>query len=595
MPGYNPSIQHIVDGEPVDAGTARRAAVALQANVEHIKNRLDLADLGQVLVTPELPLDPALDVGQPVYWNTATSRLEGAMARAVYDATLGTLVPAPEAEILGFIYQKPTAATAVVATRGWATLDIGPALGDGPTAGWYFLSPTTPGRLIKTPPNFRIPVLYSNGAGSVVIDPARRLAVDEHIHFSFPLTCAPAGDTEPPDTDDPHVITGADVAIAGWLPADHASFDGNAPEGAAFGYNLAEDASLDRVWPPYPLDAVSFTWDKGLSHVGGTTIPTTGAYPLITVTKHGIWWMSDAEDDVPWTNVEWTDGEATLAEPDEGDRGDEMRLTVHFSVSRYAASRTVVTSVRAAEGSFVQVTGCDGEPATTGDLLINTTLALSLDEEEDATGHLVVKEVTTDKKLKLGPVVGGLIAGANTTLTSTAETTETVGETPDVTVHRGFVTVSVPLSSSERELMPALVKLTDARDRFENGILFVGLPRPMASSIRCAFYVPPAGIADPNDIKFRLAVLGTTTGALPALTVTYRILQPASGTPQTPPSSDTATSVTMPTLTAGQYALVETPAISVPRGATVFFNVARAANDAYAGEVGLVRVSALLL
>jgi len=156
--------------------------------------------------------------------------------------------------------------------------------------------------------------------------------------------------------------------------------------------------------------------------------------------------------------------------------------------------------------------------------------------------------------------------------------------------------VSVPLSSSERELTPALVKLSDARDRTENGLLYVGLPKSQISSLRMTFYVPPAGIANPNGLKFRLVVLGTVTGQLPALTVKYRILQPASGSGQNPPSSDTTTTVTMPSLTAGYYALVETPEISVPRGATLFLDVSRAGNtDGYTGEVGLLRTTALLL
>jgi hypothetical protein len=596
MPNFQNSVPHIQNGEAVESGPPRRVAEFLQQNIRHIKDRLDTAELGQLLVTPELPINPALQVGQPVYYDATTNRLEGGLASVIYDATLGVLTPAASAEILGIVHSKPTSNTAVVAMRGWSTVSLTVAVGGTPTSGWYYLSATTPGRLVKSPPNFKLAMVFVTGTGSVYIDPSRRANVDEHAHFAFDLTCRPAGSHEPPD-EDVHEITDADDELPGWLPADDASFGDTAPEGALFGYNLAQDAPLSRVWPPFPLEAVSFSWDKGQDLLGGTDIPCRGDRAVIKATKDGIWWMSNCEGDVPWPNVEFTDGEPE--EEVEGPacpRAEAMRLTVYFSVARYMAARTVVTSLTAEEGSFIEVTGCDGAPATTGDLKLNTTLALAIADAQDATGHLVVKEVTTDKKLKRGPVVGGLIAGANTTLTSTASAVETVNATPGVTVHRGFVTVSVPLSSSERELMPALVKLSDARDRTENGLLYVGLPKQQISSIRMTFYVPPAGIANPNDLKFRLVVLGTVTGQLPALTVKYRILQPASGSGQNPPSSDTTTTVTMPSLTAGYYALVETPAISVPRGATLFLDISRAGStDGYSGEVGLLRTTALLL
>ena len=49
------------------------------------------------------------------------------------------------------------------------------------------------------------------------------------------------------------IITDADDNLAGWLPADHASFNGKAPHGAQFGYNFKQHSSLANSWPPLPM------------------------------------------------------------------------------------------------------------------------------------------------------------------------------------------------------------------------------------------------------------------------------------------------------------------------------------------------------
>jgi hypothetical protein len=52
-----------------------------------------------------------------------------------------------------------------------------------------------------------------------------------------------------------HEITNADSSLPGWLPADDPIFKGTAPADAKFGYNIAAQSSIEKIWPPIPVEA----------------------------------------------------------------------------------------------------------------------------------------------------------------------------------------------------------------------------------------------------------------------------------------------------------------------------------------------------
>jgi hypothetical protein len=586
-------IQHVIDNEPVDAGATGRPTRQLEQNLQNLKDLVELSLLGEALVAHDIALDPTLSVGQPVYWNAENARAEAALASVVFDPDLQTLIGTPMSQVLGVLWRKSGASAGDVVLVGYVPLDISAALDEAEQSGRYFLSGVTPGKLMRSRASLSVPVLFSTGDGRVLVFPQWRQWAEDHEHFRIDLICAPAGDTVPPDLGERHEITDADASLSGWLPAGHASFAGKAPSGAAFGYNIAAHPALRRLWPPFPPTAATLIWDKGLDHLGGTEVPPG----LAVIDRNGIWWMSNCYGDVPWP-VEFTfaDGESTDGVSESESltcpRPEAMLLTIYFSRVLYEANKTVVTSLRAAEGSIIRVYGCDGEPARTGDLIVDADLALAIDQQ-DAEGHLVLKNIVDDK-FKRGPVVAGVvIAGDGLEATSTAPHTQD----DDSVLHQGVITLSLAADPTDRELAPIVTRLRDTKERYENGVLYIGFPVGYVSSVLRVYQVPPAGIGADNPLEFRFTLLGTAAGALPALTAAYRVIPRGTATPAALPSSDTALTLgSVPTLSAGnRYIEVVSDPITVDPGDTVQLILTRSASDGYSGEVGLIRAAAVLL
>lgn len=588
-------IQHVADGEQVDAGITGRPTRQLEQNLRHIKDLLELSLLGQALVARDVALISTVSVGQPVYWNAANARFEPALASVEFDTDLQTLVGTAQSQVLGVVWRKSGTTLGDVVLNGFVELDISTALGDDETveAGRYFLSGATAGHLVRSRASLSVPVLHAMGDGHVFVWPQWRQWAEDHEHFKVDLVCRPAGDHTPPAINGRHTITDTDAALQGWLPADHASFAGKAPAGAAFGYNLAAHSALRRLWPPFPADAATLVWDKGLDHVGGTEIPAA----LAIVDEHGIWWMSNCYGDVPWpADFSFADGDTddgvSVSESLMCPRPEEMRLTVYFSRVLYDARRTMVTSLRAAEDSIIRVYGCDEEPASTGDLIVDADLGLAI-SDTNATGHVVLKNIVDDEFTQ-GPVTEGLIVtGDGLAISSTAQRTLA----GNVTLHQGRITLSMEADPVDRELVPVLTRLQDTKERYENGIVYIGFPASYITSVLRVYNVPPEGIATANPLEFRITLLGTAAGTLPALTAAYRRIPRGSTTQAALPSSNTALTLgAMPTLSAGnRYVEIKSNTITVDPGDTLQIILTRGSADSYAGEVGLIRLAAVPL
>lgn len=593
MSSWLDRIQHIIDSEPVDAGAAGRPDRQLEQNLRHLKELIELSLLGQALVASDVTVSPDVQIGQPVFWNADTARAELAMAKIHFDPVLGTMVSDPEAEVLGTVWRKSGATLADIVIIGWIELDISNAVTGETLAGQYFLSGAEPGKLVRGRPSLSVPVLFSDGRGKVLIRPSVRNWTEDHGHFKFDLTCAPAGDHAPPSPGDPHVITDADDSLPGWLPADDASFNEHAPAGAKFGYNLAAHPGLSGLWPPFPTSAASLTLDRGENYVGGTEVPTGDNLGVAVIDQYGIWWMTDCYGDVPWpTDFTFENGSEAVDEGQISDcpRPEIMRLSLHFSKTQFDAADTMVTSLIAAPDSILRVTGCSGETARTGDLMIDAVLSLLISNQTDA-GHMVLKNIGTDNKFTRGPVVEGItVSGSGLTAESTA--TEGSGGSA---IHRGRVLLTISLSPADKELQPGIVRLSDTKERFENGIPYVGFPVGYASSVRLRFDVPPDGVAEDTNLTCRLVWLGTTAGTPPTMAASYRVIPAATETPAELPTTDTDFDMPAPPVLAdgGQYYLLALPAVVVNPGDTLLLELSRPI-DAYAGEMGLLRCTAVL-
>jgi hypothetical protein len=205
---------------------------------------------------------------------------------------------------------------------------------------------------------------------------------------------------------------------------------------------------------------------------------------------------------------------------------------------------------------------------------------------------LVFKEVVTNK-FRRGRVIEGMVAADNSiTLTSTHSRVSD-GDT----IHQGVVTIASSLESSERFLQPQVVRLSDAKERYYQEIMYLAFPPSQASSIRLKVLVPNASTLSASpEIKLRLRILGRTAGTLPSLTATYRILpNPVGAGVVALPTSDSALTIsTAHAVDADEYISVDSEAETVDGQDIVFFTLSRAAGDGYAGEVGIIEVVAVL-
>ena len=367
-------ITHVTPGEPVQAGTVSRPDRALADRTEYLKARLDAAEAGKAIF--DLDATVSFDVlpGQAVYWNAQEKRYEPAIVVVETDAASQALVVRPSSDCVGMCYRKTAANKADIVLRGLVTFhELTHSVGDTVAPGKYYLSAVTPGHLSQQKPPITVTVCYVLGPRDncsddlrVIVCPQVRDFLDEHTHYRFDLVARPAGTVS--FTDNDRIQVSGNPELQGWLPANHASFNGKAPAGAKFGYNIKKHTALSRVWPPIPIQSVAMLWDKGQNLVGATEIPlgNTGA---AIVDINGIWWMSDCPEDVPWPDN--LNGTIT---PGQCEREEKMRVILVFLRLLFGNNRRVVTSLDRDPTSPIQITNCDGVVSQTGDLKLDLNL-----------------------------------------------------------------------------------------------------------------------------------------------------------------------------------------------------------------------------
>jgi hypothetical protein len=420
---YN--IKHVTPNEPVNAGIVGRPDRTLEERTEYLKERLDAAELGRAIFEVDATVSPDVLPGQPVYWNWAANRYERAVVAIEQDATTGVFTVQPSSDCVGMCYRKKAADRADIVLRGLVVFpELTNSIGATVVPGKYYLSSVEAGKLSKQKPPVTVVVCHVQGPRDncsdhlrVIVMPQSRDYLEEHVHYRFDLVTRPAGTntviTE--EGEEPrHTITSPNADLQGWLPADHEVFEGRAPVGAVFGYNIKKHQALNRVWPPIPIQSVSLLWDKGeQTLIGATEIPL-GARGLAIADVNGIWWMSDCYGDVPWPaeySAGWEDGDGLGAECP---RNEVMRVVVIYLRMLLGNDRSVVTSLVADEdevnGAIIKaplaITNCDDLVASTGDLKINVDLQFA---KTEAIGGQAVKSVSNRHQLARGWIAEGVV------------------------------------------------------------------------------------------------------------------------------------------------------------------------------------------
>lgn len=587
MTTYDQLLRLIRDGEPVSAAIPNRPLRTLDERVRYMYELIQAAGIGSTLFMRQATVAATVNVGQPVYFNASTTQFEPALAVADTDLATGLLQLAASGQVWGVVHEKLASTKADVLLLGYAALDLTSALQSGETltAGLYYLSAQTAGRLTATKPAAAIPVLRADGSGRVYVNPQWADPLLDHSHCHFALRPVPAGDHADPGIGGNHTITSEDTSVEGWLPAASSQFAGLAPAGATFGYNIGANAALAAVWPPVPIQSATLLQD-------GVQVPV-GTTGKVILDANGIWWMSDCYGQVPFPDMIVTTSGSEVSESSDTDPcyNYSMTLDLYFTRFSFLTSQTVVTNLTTSD-SRVKITRQGGTAAAaTGPLAINLDLSFGVGGNTE-TGYYAFKEFnSTTQTFTRGPVVTGLYAGgANVTLSGATANSGTQS------VYVGPVQISVS-SDDDKELPVQLVRLDGAVEEYVEDVMYIGLPQNEETSFRSRIQVPETlALANP-ELTISLRVLGRVSGTLPALTVTWRAVpKPGSGTAENLPTADTSATLTYETasVTSNQYVTATTGTITVAAGDDILFTVTRGAGDGYAGDIGILRQAGIV-
>lgn len=630
------NIKHVTPGEPVQAGVVNRPDRTLEERTEYLKDRLDASAVGQAIFDHNATIATDVLPGHPVFWNYTSHRYEKALAAIEVDQTTSMFVVLPSSDCVGMCLRKRSATLGDIVLHGIVDMpDLANAIAAPITPGRYYLSAVEPGKLTKQRPAITVSVCHVQGPKDtcsdvprVVVMPATRDFLEEHIHYRFDLYARPASDTTTLVAPGGiHIVEDANVALQGWLPASDPSFNGKAPAGAVFGYNMTTHTALANVWPPLPVQSVAMLWDKGIARVGATEIPL-GSNGLAVCDLNGIWWMSNCYGDAPWpaTYDSSVVVESTNAVPPECPREEAMRVVVVYLRMLIGNDRSMVTSLKPGVDSPVVITNCDGIPATidhpmTGDLDLN--LNLQLEAGESVGGQAIKAIVHNGRRLKKGWIAeGAFTLSEHLTIKGsrdeprylTSAELDALGYSPAPNAARTLA-ASKPLQQGvlqidytdtlvEREISPQIIRLSDTVERLYMDIPYIGLPTGQESLLRVRLNVPSANLGSGLTMKVRVQLFsrgGTPTveATVSPLYMTRRILpMPATLTGRQELITTDASVIFWPT--AGLELLIDTAAqiesapFVVDLGDTVLVTIGRGVENSAMPEVGILRITGLV-
>lgn len=584
--------------DPVRAGVVNAPLRTIDANVRYIWEVLQAAAIGSTVYAYRQTVESEAKVGMAVYLNSSTQKFERGLATAETDSTTGVVKTAASSQVWGIIAAKHNATLADILLFGMDDIDISEATVDTPEAGTYYLSGAAPGRLTIQKPPVSVAVLRRTTDGKIFVMPQFVDFLDRHTHYQFSLVCRPAAEHAPPVNGARHVLTDPDSSLPGWLPADNPIFEGKAPPGAVYGYNLSQHTALESLWPPIPTSNAVLEWNKGLSQdVGFTGVPL-GTGGLAVIDANGIWWMSDCYGDVPWPSDYDSTSSTSYSDSvgSECPRNIAMELKLYFAKVNFATDASTVLSIRSADPRIRVL--CFPDPtreASTGHILLD--LDLNLTVADDADGSLALKEFDPETARFLrGPIVEGLYTTqSNVNLVGTKNKVREISGV-ERNVQQGLVNISVDPADT-KELDIQLVRLDGAEEAYYDDppLMYIEFAEGDERSYRGKIQIPDdLAIVDP-ELSLRFVVLGRAAGTLPQLTFTARrVPRPASGlaTPLDLPDNTAEFSVTCDTeadITTNQYVEATSEPFTVVAGDTVYFTVTRDASDGYAGAVGVLR------
>lgn len=566
----------ISDGQQVKGSTPNSPLTALILRTQYLKEQLDSVQAGRSLYLRDAPVTSDVQIGHAVYYDESEGKYKKALAAVTYDESYGYYVAEPSTYVTGLVTNKPTPTTADIIIAGTTSeIDFTALYGTATLeAGEYYLSTVYEGLLTKLKPSIAVDVLFSMGTDGILIRPFPKDLLESHVHVKFLLYTNPSGTVSL--SDGAFSFTTADEDVPGWLPADHAVFQGHAPSGAVMGYNICKHPELEAVFPPTPVSSAYL-------ELYGEPVIMDGDSPLATVDSNGIWWYSLCEDQVPWASD--IGGSSSSSSADSCPVELSRNLVMWFTRIPFKTDATSVRSLLAADGSPYEITDSSGNPATAGDLVLGFNVDALIDGTDDE-GTTFVKK--SGEKFSTGPGVAAIQSLSSGLV---------VSGTPVSNGYSGNVTLQLNVEGLTSSYgVPSLINLDNVLSTVEDDTLFYEFPADMISSLVAKLQLTD-GLAPNTGIKLQLWILTRADGTLPALTAEWRRI----------PYTDTPVDMsgiaytgfytfdlsTLGVLSAGQYFAVESDTVAVDSGDLIHFRITRN-SDAYAGNIGLLCIRYIL-
>ena len=556
----------LIDCQPnqlaqINAGFARQ-----RQNILFLKEFLEFIELGQSLFVAEATVEPAAEVGMPVYWNYVTSQFE--RSKISINVVNDSSVVMPSSEVWGIIKVKTAADRATIILDGLATIDLTASTSDANPQGKFYLT-NEAGKMSPAAANLAVPVLLATGDGRCLFRPWFAEQYQRYQISRYVLEADPAGSSSL--AGGTWTVT-ADDTQRGWLPANHASFNGQAPSGFAFGYNIAAHADLAEQWPPSAIDLVRLEWDTGQPEHGGAVSILHGPDARVLIDNSGIWWRSNCDQEVPWYS---TVSGSTLGCPKVYPAA--MTLYLHQILAGDAVNQTTLRAV----GNGLQVTrrGTD-QVADRGDLDIKLATAFLMSDVVDNDSHLAVKTQNQSGLLERGTVV--------TRVTSASD-----GLTVASSAAGGAGNITLSLTPQTSQLIaPQKIALDGASEESYLDTIGIGLPNGRDACYRAYFYLPPGDQRTSYRLQYEAWYAATVTGRVPELLLTQRVFfppTPTNGIPETATPLNGGFSAAI--IQEGQYSLFRTDEFVAPPEGTVIVTVCRNAKDGdgFAGELHVLK------
>ena len=568
-------VRRIRNGMPVNEISAGIPVQDLADRTNYLKQVLEAFQAGHALTDQDAALHASTYVGAAVYFSEADNAYVPALASYTVSGD-GLVTFDSSSKVLGVVIEKSgTHAGTVVLSGRIKDVDITVATGASPEAGVYYLSDSTPGALVSSPPPLAIPVIYLIDGSNFWVDPAGVKDDFSHKHFSFRLTALPAGEVE--ESGSSYVFTSTDVDAKGWLPADHASFSGlTVPSGAEFGYNIAADNALSNHWPPIPPESARLFLDGTLQR-----------NEQVEINDDGIWWMSNCPSAVPFE----PDPDYDYEHDPDACPPDWMlpSLELFYSAMGGLTKDTIVSQLKASEP--LKIVSCaTGDPADRGRLLISVDpLEVSGFDSGQPLPSLSLRDVDRTHRYP-APNVSGVRGAGGLQVTGTGpnyvDDEGRVWRTGGIVVDAGGL-------DAQRQGGIGLVSLDDVSQKNHQGTLYWSFAPSKDTAMRVRLSLPDNVLPSPAELVFSFWVVGEAAGNVPNLGLGYRRIS-KNASPTVLPTTDTALANLVPAATVSPftYQVIESAPFAVANGDLVFLNISRDADggDGYNSNVGIVDI-----